>query len=79
MIVWWTMSSPGWRRIGGVLRCRLDVCLVLEREAHHEPAHRPEAGRSFSAEEALDLFAQTDPVIADGGVSPAGLLGSFSE
>ncbi len=77
--MWWTMSSPGWHLIGGVLSCRLDVCLVLEREARQEPAHRPAAGRRLSAEEALDLFAQADPVIADGGMASAGLPGFFSE
>lgn len=50
--MWWTMINPGWRRVGGVLRCRVDVCLMLEREAHQEPAYRPAAGSRLSAKEA---------------------------
>lgn len=73
------MSRTAWRRIGGVLRCRLDVCLVFEREDHQESSRTLTAGQRMSAEDALDLFARPDPIITDGGVAPAVLLRSFSE
>lgn len=69
------MNRPCWRRIGGVLRCRLDVRIAIEREIRQEPEPRPR----MTAEKVLDLFSQPDLPAGAEEVAHALSHGSFSE
>lgn len=68
------MNRPGWRRVGAVLRCRLDVRLAIGREVRRDDGHDPQ---TLSADELLELFLQPDP--DQDGMAAARSPRSFSE
>lgn len=71
------MNRPGWRRVGAVLRCRLDVQLAVGREVRRqEPDQGPQ---TLSPQEVIDLFGLPDLPTAVEEMAQALLPGSFQE